>query len=190
MQAQLATVVERFREAQRRVHRLAEAVPEEKWGVRRLPGSWSVAECVAHLNLTSQAYVPILRDALDRARALDAPPPTRYRMDPVGALIALAAGPMPRVAGRRLGKSATAAAFVPSGVLPRGRLLDDFDALQAQMIDFAAAADGLPLGKVKIASPFDPRARYNVYSCFVILPRHQVRHLEQAEEVWPALPRG
>ena len=59
--------------------------------------------------------------------------------------------------------------------------------LQQTRGGFARAADGLPLGKVKVASPFDPRARYNLYSCFVILPRHQVRHLEQAEEVWPSL---
>ena len=56
------------------------------------------------------------------------------------------------------------------------------------MIAFARAADGLPLGKVKVPSPFAAGARYNLYSCFVILPRHQVRHLEQAEEVWPSPP--
>jgi hypothetical protein len=26
--------------------------------------------------------------------------------------------------------------------------------------------------------------RYNLYSCFTILPRHQHRHLWQAERVW------
>ena len=188
MNAQLAAAVERFREAQRRVHRLADALPEEKWSVRRLSGSWSVAECVAHLNLSSRAYVPLLDEALARARAIGGPPPGRHRMDLVGALISLAAGPMPRLGRSRVGKAKTPAPFVPSGVLPREHLLAEFDRLQEEMIAFTEAADGLPLGKVKVVSPFDPRARYNLYSCFVILSRHQVRHLEQAEEVWPTHP--
>ena len=186
MNPQLATAVERFQDAQRWLHRLADTLSEEKWRTRRVPGSWSVAECVAHLNLTSQAYVPVLTDALGRARAIGGPPPERYRMDPVGALISLAAGPMPRIRGRSLGRAKTPAPFVPSGVLPRDHLLAEFDRLQAEMISFTRAADGLPLGKVKVVSPFDARARYNLYSCFVILPRHQVRHLEQAERVWPS----
>jgi hypothetical protein len=185
MQSQLHAAVQRFEEARLRLHRLAESFPEERWNVRRLAGSWSVAECVAHLNLTSQAYLPLLREALDHARALGGPAPKRYRMDPVGWLISGAAGPMPRLGGRRLGKSKTAPAFVPSGVLPRDHLVAEFDRLQDAQISLAREADGLPLGKVKVPSPFDPRARYNLYSCFVILPRHQQRHLEQAERVWP-----
>jgi hypothetical protein len=188
MRPQLETAVKRLRDAQRWVHRLAESLPEEKWSVRRVPASWSVAECVAHLNLTSRAYVPLLGEGLERARAIGGPAPPRYRMDLVGALISLAAGPMPHVAGKALGKAKTAPAFVPSGVLPREHLLAEFDRLQEELIAFAQAADGLPLGKVKVQSPFDARARYNLYACFVILPRHQMRHLEQAAEVWPSPP--
>ena len=186
MRPQLETAVQRFRDAQHWVHRLADSLPEERWSVRRLPASWSVAECVAHLNLTSRAYTPLLTEGLERARAIGGPVPSRYRMDLVGALISLAAGPMPHVGGRALGKSKTPAPFVPSGVLPRDHLLAEFDRLQEEMVSFVRAADGLPLGKVKIESPFDARARYNLYSCFVILPRHQMRHLEQASEVWPS----
>ncbi|MBW3628849.1 MAG: DinB family protein [Gemmatimonadetes bacterium] len=184
MQSQLATAVERFQVARERLHRLAAALPEEKWNVRRLPASWSVAECVAHLNLTSQAYLPLLRDGIDRARALGTAAPERYRLDLVGGMIALAAGPMPRIGSVRFGRSRTTPAFVPSGVLPRGHLLAEFDRLQEAQVALTAEADGLPLDQVKVASPFDARARYNLYSCFVILPRHQQRHLEQAERVW------
>jgi hypothetical protein len=184
MRGQLATAVERFEEARRRLHRLAGALPEERWSARSVPTAWSVAECVAHLNLTSQAYLPLLREALDRARAIGGPAPARYRMDLVGRLVALAAGPMPRLGGVHFGRSKTPPAFVPSGVLPRAHLLAEFDRLQDAQIAFATEADGLPLGAVKVSSPFDPRARYNLYSCFVILPRHQQRHLEQAERVW------
>jgi hypothetical protein len=52
------------------------------------------------------------------------------------------------------------------------------------------AADGLPLGSVRITSPFDPRLRYNLYSCLTILPRHQHRHLWQAEQALERLRRA
>lgn len=188
MHPQLATAVARFEEMQRRLHRLAESIPEERWNVRTLPAAWSVAECVAHLNLTSQAYLPLLRDAVDRARDLGGRAPSRYRLDLVGRIIALAAGPLPHLGRLRFGRSRTAPAFVPSGVLPREHLLAEFDRLQAAQIAFARDADGLPLDRVKIASPFDARARYNLYACFLILPRHQQRHLEQAERVWGDAP--
>jgi hypothetical protein len=50
---------------------------------------------------------------------------------------------------------------------------------------WGAQADGLPLTAVRVTSPFNPRARHNLYACFTILPRHQHRHLWQAERVWP-----
>ena len=39
------------------------------------------------------------------------------------------------------------------------------------------------LGRLWIISPFDARIRYNAYACLTILPRHQHRHLWQAEQV-------
>jgi hypothetical protein len=78
----------------------------------------------------------------------------------------------------------TAAAFIPSATVPLPRLLSEFDRLQTEQIDLVAQADGLKLGSLWITSPFDPRVRYNAYSCLTILPRHQQRHLWQAEQVW------
>ena len=43
-------------------------------------------------------------------------------------------------------------------------------------------ANGLPLGEMKIVSPFGGKISYNFYSALRILPRHQERHLEQAED--------
>ena len=45
-------------------------------------------------------------------------------------------------------------------------------------------ADGHPIDRVWVTSPFDSRLRYNLYSTFVILPTHQLRHVVQAERVW------
>jgi hypothetical protein len=90
------------------------------------------------------------------------------------------------VGGRVIGRARTPAAFVPHGELPRDAVLREFDALQDEQVALTRAADGLPLGRVRVASPFDARVRYNLYACLVMLPGHQHRHLEQAEGVWAA----
>jgi len=50
-------------------------------------------------------------------------------------------------------------------------------------------ADGLPVDRIRIASPFDARLKYSLYAALTILPRHQHRHLWQAERVLEGLRR-
>src|SRR6266702_4974716 len=87
MHPQLQIVADEYRSAQARLHDLVRAVPDEQWGKRSDPARWSVAECVAHLNITSLAYVPLLPHAVSRARMLERRSPSRYRGDPIGWLL-------------------------------------------------------------------------------------------------------
>jgi hypothetical protein len=187
--SQLAAVVAEFEAAQHRLHRVTATVPEARWAVRADPERWSVAECVAHLNLTSRAYLPLLREALERARALGArssgAAPMRYRRDPIGWLLWRTAGPPVR-----FGRLRTAAPFVPKGDLPREEVIAEFDRLQAEQVACVREADGLPLDRVRITSPFNARLHYNLFACLTILPRHQHRHLWQAERVWDTARPG
>ena len=97
MQIQLADILDQFDAAQARVHRLAEKLTEAQWGERTDPARWSVAECVAHLNRTGEAYVPLIDAALAQARRLDEPARTRYRRDPLGWVLSLSMGPVRRL---------------------------------------------------------------------------------------------
>src|SRR3989442_9739729 len=78
----------------------------------------------------------------------------------------------------------TIARFLPSSLAAPALLVQEFDRLQAAQLDCLAHADGLPLSRVRVTSPFNAHVRYNVYACFSILPRHQHRHLWQAERGW------
>ncbi len=131
-----------------------------------------------HLNLTSLAYVPLLSHAVSRARMLERRPAGRYRRDPIGWLLWATMGPPVRV------RLKTIARFLPASLAAPGLLVQEFDRLQAAQLDCLAQADGLPLSQVRVTSPFNARMRYNLFACFTILPRHQHRHLWQAERVW------
>lgn len=126
----------------------------------------------------------MLRSALERGRQLQGPPPRRYPRDPVGWLLWSLAGPPVRHRVR------TTAPFVPTAAAPVPELVAEFDQWQTAQVACVTAADGLQLGRLRIVSPFDARLRYNAYACLTILPRHEHRHLWQAEQVWARLHQG
>jgi len=176
MHHRLQAVVDEFANAQARLHALAKRVPAESWSRRPDPSRWSIAECVAHLNLTSIAYLPVLREALAAATGERRRRRT-YRRDPVGWLMWRMLGPPLRM------RVKTPAQFVPQSTASPAELVAEFDRWQAEQVGCVRQADGLPLSRLRIRSPFDPRVRYNVYAALTILPRHQHRHLWQAERV-------
>lgn len=175
MYLQLAAIVADLRAADRRLHALRERLPPDAWSRRPAAGRWSPAECIAHLNLTSEAFLPLLRGGLEEARQRGRTA-ARYRRDVVGWLIWRAVTPTRRF------RTKTPAPFVPGGDQPVDAIVTDFDRLQQQVIACVRDAEGLPIDRVKIVSPFDARVRYNVYAAMTIIPRHEHRHLLQAEE--------
>jgi hypothetical protein len=181
MHPQLQALNDEFASARERLHRLRDTVPVDVWNKRPTPGSWSVSECVAHLNLTSRAYVDPLRAALARGRARGGTAPASFRRDFFGWMIYRAVRPDAKL------KVKTSAPFVPTATAAPEELVAEFDRLQDEQMELVRQADGLPLHKLKIKSPFGPGLKYHVYSALTILPAHQHRHLQQAERAWQAL---
>jgi DinB family protein len=173
---ELQAVVDEYVQARARLHDLANQVTESVWTRRPSPDRWSIAECVAHLNLTAEALLPLIDDALDRARRLDRAPLRRLRRDPPGWLLWKAMGPPVRV------RTKTAAAFVPSSGLTKSELVASFDRLQSEQVRRIRDSDALPIDRVAVRSPFNARVKYNLYAALSILARHQHRHLWQAEQ--------
>ena len=120
--------------------------------------------------------LPLIRHGVDDARRMGRVTGRRYRRDLLGWLLWKATS----VPGRY--KSKTAAPFVPSSDKPLEEVIAEFDRLQGLQIVAAREADGLPIDRVKMTSPFNAKVRYNVFSGLSILPRHQHRHLWQAEQ--------
>jgi hypothetical protein len=175
MHAQLAEIIEEFEAATEHLRRLEAGYTNEEWLRRPVEGGWSAAECVAHLNLTSEAYIGLLDEGLRRARELHQQAPPRFRRDVVGWLIWRSVRPEARM------RAKTSPGFIPVAADDKVKLRADFERRQREQIAFVRAADGLPIHLVKIGSPFAERVRYSLYSGFTILPAHQHRHLAQAQ---------
>jgi hypothetical protein len=181
---ELTRIIAELQHAMTRLERLADSTPDDRWGKRNDPDKWSPAECVAHLNLTSAAYIPLIRKAIEEARQRPRSTANRYHRDFLGWLFGKMTGPLPTIGKARIGKVKTTAAFVPTGNQPKQQLLAQFKHDQDELIGMVGEANGLAIDKVMIRSPFGGKISYNCYSAFCILPRHQERHLQQAELVW------
>lgn len=184
MHLQLQSLTEEFEAARQRLRVLVKVAPEQYWIRRPDPERWSMAECLAHVNLTSAAYIPILRDGISRAALVSHKTPARYHHDLVGWLLWRSIGPPVRF------RVKTTASFVPLHDQSLGELFAEFDRHHEEQLACVRDADGLPLAQVKIVSPFRESLTYNLYSCFRILPRHQHRHLWQAERAWEAVRKS
>jgi DinB family protein len=176
MHAELSAIEQEFESALVRLHELRTKVPADLWKRRPAPERWSPGECVAHLNLSSASMVPLVQAGIEEARRKGVPASARYRRDFMGWLLWKGLGP-----GRGF-KTKAIPTWVPSGDQHPDDLVAEFERWQAQQIALVRAAEGLPIDAVKITSPVDARARYNVFAALSIMARHQHRHLWQAEQ--------
>jgi hypothetical protein len=151
--------------------------------VRPSSTSWSAAECISHLSISSESFLAPLRASIDGARAKGMTAKRRPKMDLLGRVLKWFLEPPIRQ------RVKTAAPFVPKSVRAKAEAFGEFAALQSKLTDILHDTRGLDLNRMKIVSPFDKRIRYNVYSAFRILVAHERRHLWQAEQAIAALKK-
>jgi len=171
---QLQAVCQELADNAIRAQQLFEGIHSHQLTLRPDPDSWSIAECVVHLNLYSRAFVPIIEDACKQG-ALRASSP--FKMDLLGRIIKFSLEPPVKL------KSVTAHRFEPLVTEPLEEILPTFLELQNQLISTVYHADALDLNAIKVRSPVSTRVSYNLFSCFEIISAHQRRHIWQAEIV-------
>ena len=144
---------------------------------RPSPDSWSVAQCLDHLNVSARLYLPMLDEGIADAirRGLYAPGPYRYNW--VGRFLVHVFGPTTR---RRV---KTTASFQPPPGRTRHEIMAAFRAYQVQYIDRLRQANGLDLARARTSSPLARWLRMPLGSAFALMIAHERRHLAQARRV-------
>lgn len=188
-QGQLDTLAQAYADVAKHLAALDARVSDAQWNQRPQPGEWSVAECIAHLNLTSAAMMPRLRTAFGEAQQLPAVGERAYKGAWFGRMLAKMVGPVPIIAGIRLGRTKTTTPFVPGSDLPRAQVMEERRRWQGEELALVWSAEGLPIDQVTAESPFVAGARYDGFSALWIIARHELRHLVQAERAVARLER-
>lgn len=141
------------------------------------PESWSIAQCIEHLNATARVYLPQLDEGIADAirRGLYGEGPFAYNW--LGRLLPRLNEPPSRLRVKAPKK------FHPPPNRTRHEIMAAFRAYQVQYIDRLRQANGLDLARARVASPVSPWLRMSLGGAFALMTAHERRHLWQARGV-------
>jgi hypothetical protein len=159
-----------------RASALVDSVDAQLLARRPREGSWSIIECIEHLNMSADPYFPLWESAIAQAGKRGVADNAPYRMDFWGRLLEWSLEPPPRF------RFPTSKPFQPHSLSEMGPVLQGFLERQQGIIQNLRKSRGLAVDGVKIASPFSQRVHYSVWSSFVVTAAHERRHLWQAEQ--------
>ena len=167
----------------RRATDLARGLSADQINWKPAPGVWSVGQCLQHLHVTNNVYLPAMASALDdrpSGPVQDITPGWFGRW-----FIDTYIEPSPRTKRARApGKIAPAQTVDPS-------VLDLLLQSNQLVRDLARKAAPYDVNRVRFRNPFVPVLRFTVGTGLEIVWRHQRRHLLQAERIrqTPAFPQ-
>lgn len=164
---------------------LVAPLTEEQFNWQPSPGSWSVAQCIDHLNVTARLYLPRLDEGIAEAirRGLYGEGP--FAHDFIGKVFVRTMEPPARL------RVKAPADFRPAPQRSRSEIMAAFRAYQVQFVDRLRQASGLDLRRAKVVSPANTWIKMSLKSGFALMAAHERRHLWQAQQVMtsPGFPR-
>ena len=164
-------------ESRRRAHDLVCDLTSEQMTRRPDPAKWSIAECLAHLNITAAVVQRLIAQGIERGkrdRILGQPP---FPLGPKGRLLIWLAEPPPKIRLR-----APKAVAPPLEIPDSSKVLAEFMRAQDEWARLRKDADGIDLGRISVGRRFSP-FRCRLSAVFPWVMAHQRRHLLQAENV-------
>ena len=157
---------------------LATPLTLEQLNWQPAPERWSVGQCLEHLAITNEVYLPPLADALAGPPAGGVAARNRSRMVRAGFFIRHYIAPSPQTRRTRAPRKIRP---VLSRVEPS--ILDRFLNGNRQMRDLVRRAAAHDVNRIRFRNPFIPLLRFRVGTGFEVTSKHESRHLLQAEKV-------
>jgi hypothetical protein len=182
--SQLADLDTQIRATSGRAQAVVQRIGEARIAECPAPEKWSIAECLTHLRLTSEAYFPLWQQAFENARSKGLADDRPFKLDFWGKMLCWFLDPPPKIRFKALAK------FQPVECGPAAVVLPTFLSSQDRLLAAIAESHGLPLDRLKITSPFSRCLHYSVWSSFCVTAVHHRRHLWQAERAADSLIRA
>jgi hypothetical protein len=139
------------------------------------PGSWSVGQCIEHLCITNEAYLPAISAALEGKP--DAPVEEITPGWFGGWFIRNFVEPSPG------GKRVPAPSKIKPAVSVDGGVLDRFLAGNKSCRDLIVRSRGKAVNRIRFWNPLVPGIRFTAGTGLQIISSHERRHLLQAKRV-------
>lgn len=161
-------------------HRAADLVgrlSDEQLAWRPAPNVWSIADCLAHLNVTNELYAKQMRGSIEQARGAGLTGEGPFRHGWLGDLLVWTMEPPARL------RLPAPKIFRPPASEPPRETVERFTRMQDELQELLRAADGIDLGRAKVASPESARLKLSLGQAFRLITAHERRHLWQAGKV-------
>lgn len=170
----IQSILDQLDAADRDAHALIQGLAEQHGLRPPEPGSWSVAQCLEHLALTSHAYLDAMESAAARARAR-----SRLRRGPAkpGWLAAKFIATLEPPAKRRIKAPPK---IHPRTAPPLAEAHAQFSESQRRIRSFLLTHADLDLASIRFRNPFIPVVAFSLASGLHVLVAHDRRHLWQA----------
>ncbi len=190
MSPQLQSYADAYRQQQSEMHDLADALTENPFNWKLDEESWSISECLAHLNLVAEAYLPRLEAAVRTDRPQNGAPRNEEPFTYGFAARKMIDGMRPGASSLSTSRSLDPSEGGTRSSVEKAQALSAFDDYTERYVAVGERADGLNLAKVKIRYPFFWLLRLPLGATLEITGLHALRHVRQAVAVseTPGLP--
>ncbi len=158
---------------------VAAGLSDERLNWHATKDSWSIAECLTHLNVGVTKTLPAFDRAIGEGRSKNqlAPGPFRYGWFSRMMVASMEPPPKFRMKAPRLMR------VLVGGTYRGADLLPEFAAMRDQLAERVRQADGLDLAHVRTISPVNRLLRMPLGAYFDFIIAHDRRHLWQARNV-------
>jgi hypothetical protein len=137
---------------------------------------WSVGECINHLVLTNDLYLKKMREIVYKSTS-DSNVGFNYSQSLTGKLITNTVDP------GNVKKFKTFKVFDPLKSSAVNSVVQNYTLIMKRFIEMVDDMSGINLKKIKFSSPVNKFIRLNLGDPLIFIPRHDKRHLDQAERM-------
>ena len=157
-----------------RAERVARALSRDQLTWSPAPGAWSIGQCLDHLRIGNEIYLPAISSALEGRRPSAVPEVV---------LSAINRWFIYNYIGPSVGTRAKASRKTRPAAAVDTTVLDAFLRTNQTARELVSRASVYDVNRIRFKNPFVPLLRFTVGTGLEIVSQHESRHLLQAEGV-------
>lgn len=179
MESLITDLIKRTQQSMNDAEKL-KSLSEKELNWKPSPESWSILECIAHLNYYGDFYIPEIKQRIAQSPTK---PESYFRSGLLGGYFAKMMLPK-----EKLNKMKTIKSTDPINSQLTPEVLDIFTNQQKQLLDLLDKSRNVSLNKIRVPISISKIIKLKLGDTFKVVIYHNQRHLLQAFKVLESIP--